>query len=87
MKRKNEYSIVWDFGDGNIASGTLTTSKDIYGNPGRCSPYENKCYSTVKTTNIYSKPGSYTVTFSVKNSKGARYENSETIIVGGKDSK
>ncbi len=38
---KDEYSIVWDFGDGNIATGTLTTSKDLYANPGRCTPYKN----------------------------------------------
>jgi PKD repeat protein len=43
--------------------------------------------TSVKTTNIYSKPGSYTVTFSVRNSEGTRHESSETIIIRGKDSK
>lgn len=77
----DEYSIAWDFGDGNIYTGTLTTSKDIYANPSRCSPYKNICYSKVNADTIYSKPGSYTVTFSVTNSKGTKHEDSKMIIV------
>ena len=40
-----EYSIVWNFGDGNVATGTLTAVKDVYANPGRCTPYQNMRYN------------------------------------------
>ena len=75
------YSIGWDFGDGNFATGTLTTSTDLYANPGRCSPYRTKCYSTISVSNVYAKPGVYTVTFFVKNSKGDLSKDSEEIVV------
>ncbi len=75
------YTIVWDFGDGTISTGTLTTAGDRYANPGRCTPYKNICYSMVKATNVYKTPGSYTVTFSVQNSEGVRHEVSDTIDV------
>ena len=80
------YSIVWDFGDGNIATGTLTTASDVYANPGRCSPYKNECFSTIITSNVYKKPGDYRIIFSVKNSKGDRYSDTEEIIIS-EDSK
>ncbi len=78
-----EYSIVLDFGDGNVATGTLTTAKDVYANPGRCTPYKNMSYnySIIKADNTYAKPGSYTVTFSVENSKGTKHEDSREIVV------
>lgn len=78
-----EYSIVWDFGDGNVATGTLTAAKDVYANPGRCTPYKNMSYnySIIKADNTYAKPGSYTVTFSVENSTGTKYEDSRVIVV------
>lgn len=75
------YSIAWDFGDGNIATGTLTTASDVYANPGRCSPYKNECFSTIIASNVYKISGDYTIIFSVKNSKGNLYTDSEEIIV------
>lgn len=79
----DEYSIVWNFGDGNVAAETLTAAKDVYANPGRCTPYQNMLYnySIIKVDNTYSQPGSYTVTFSVENSKGAKYQDSMVIVV------
>lgn len=78
-----EYSIIWNFGDRNVATGTLTAAKDVYANPGHCTPYKNICYncSIIKVDNTYAKHGSYTVTFSVENSKGTKYENSKEIVV------
>ncbi|MBL7047751.1 MAG: PKD domain-containing protein [Candidatus Marinimicrobia bacterium] len=29
-----EYSIVWDFGNGNVATGTLATAENVYAKPG-----------------------------------------------------
>jgi PKD repeat protein len=83
-----EYSIAWNFGDGNVATGTLATAKDVYANPGRCTPYQNMRYnySTIKVDNTYAKPGTYTVTFSVENSKGTKYEDSRIIVVEKNDS-
>lgn len=77
----DEYTIIWDFGDGKMETGTFTTATDMYANPGRCSPYKNQCYCTVKVTNTYSKPGNYNVSFSVKTGQGATYTDSEEIVV------
>ncbi len=78
-----EYSIVWDFGDGNVATGKLAAAKDVYANPGRCTPYKNMYYnySIIKADNTYSKPGSYTISFSVEDSKGTKHQDSRVIVV------
>lgn len=75
------YTIVWDFGNGNIETANFTTATDMYANPGRCSPYKSQCHCIIKVSNTYSSSGTYNVTFSVETSNHTKYSDSEEIVV------
>ncbi len=63
------YSIKWDMGDGTVRTKTLHTTHDAYANPGRCSPYRYGCFAILTANHAYDKPGSYSVSLIVTDSK------------------